>query len=88
MFKLIKLCVYGLFAYFIYELVLGMTQEMEQAGQSAGAGGQQSSQRRGQSRQRAGQDQSQMAQRGVPVRVEDSSGAVSTRRAGRGVIHQ
>jgi hypothetical protein len=81
MLKLIKLCVYGLFAYFVYELVLGMTQEIEQAAQ--GAGQQKGGHSRGSSK-----DKSQMAQQGVPVRVEDSGGGVSTRRAGRGVVRR
>lgn len=81
MFKLIKLAMYGLLGYALYELYLGV---MQQQGQGQGAGG-------GQQRQ-GGQSGGQAGRMtggggGRMERSEESSSGMSTSHAvGRGVV--
>ena len=81
MFRLIKLAAYGLLGYVIYEMVMGMNDAV--AEQSSG-GGQSSG------RQQGGQNRSGGAGGGIQgrrkVTVQDSNGAETSARVGRGVV--
>ena len=90
MFRLIKLAIYGLLGYAIYEFVRGMTQG-EAAGQGAG-GGQAtgSGSRPANDALDSGTGRANLTGPGVgqEVRTVEPSGESVTHRVGRGVVHK
>ena len=88
MFRLIKLGIYALLGYVLYELFLGITQGVEEqkgrGGQKQGGGGSREFQRA--ANEDPGRMQMSGTGRGQEVETQDASGASSHHRVGRGVV--
>lgn len=89
MFRLLKLGVYALLGYALYEFFRGLSSEAQQAAQSMGqgqSGGQ--AQRGGEFGSSASRQAFTGGGEGIPEETQNADGGGVSHRVGRGVVHQ